>query len=122
MIFLPDVHSCLPSIERWTHLTQVYKRAGENALVRKPPSSASTKSKQSTTAEETTAASPSKAAASETTHESPNKDNDGAPKSPPASSTLSDTSQVIVVDSVDEDMDTGGHSANADEKVKDYTW
>lgn len=135
VIFLPDVHSCLPSAEQWTQLTQTYKKAGENAVMRPPVSTSSVsgsgKSKSSNTdPEEAAITTPLKggnkqqdAVSLTPTAETPTKgkDNDGLSKSSPSLSS-SNTSQVA--DSLDESKDnnTGGHSANAEEKVKDYTW
>ncbi|XP_065366379.1 cell division cycle and apoptosis regulator protein 1-like isoform X2 [Calliphora vicina] len=35
VIYLPDVHSCMPSIEEWQTLTQVYKVAADDVIARR---------------------------------------------------------------------------------------
>ncbi|XP_037805518.1 cell division cycle and apoptosis regulator protein 1-like isoform X2 [Lucilia sericata] len=35
VIYLPDVHSCMPSIEEWQTLTQVYKTAADDVIARR---------------------------------------------------------------------------------------
>lgn len=133
VIFLPDVHSCLPSAEQWTQLTQTYKKAGENAVMRRPTSDGSgctgggssikTKLSSNEQQEDSAMTTPLKNNNTETgSAETPSKgkDNDGLLKSS-SSLSSSNTSQVAV--SMDESKDnSGGFSANADEKVKDYIW
>lgn len=35
VFYLPDVHSCIPSIDEWQTLTQVYKNAAEDVIARR---------------------------------------------------------------------------------------
>lgn len=42
VFYLPDVHSCIPSIEEWQTLTQVYKTSAEDVITRRTALAAAT--------------------------------------------------------------------------------